>query len=105
MGKRTLPAGLLLLTILLAVAPLQSAYAYIDPNSAGPLYQLIFPLLIAAAGLLAAMRRILRQAWNRMMSKLAGLFRRERAPERRPASEQRHAPEREGAHAAGRSPH
>ncbi len=77
-GRRALPAGMLLLAALLVVAPLQSAYAYIDPNSAGPLYQFLFPLFIAIAGALAALRRIIKQLWNRAVRACVGVFRHER---------------------------
>ncbi len=78
LGRRSYPAGLLLLAALLAVAPLESAYAYIDPNSAGPLYQLLFPLFIAIAGAIAALRRIIKQLWHRAVRACVGVFRHER---------------------------
>jgi len=58
--------GTLALTILLAMAPARPAYAYIDPNSAGPLYQLLFPLIVAAASVIAGFRRLIAQLWNRL---------------------------------------
>ncbi len=77
--RRRYPSiAMLLLVAALAVAPLQSAYAYIDPNSAGPLYQFLFPLFIAIAGALAAMRRIIKQLFNRALRACAGLFRHKR---------------------------
>lgn len=66
---------MLSLAVLLAAAPLRSAYAYIDPNSAGPLYQFLFPLLVAVAGALAAMRRIIKQLWSRTVRACVGVFR------------------------------
>lgn len=78
LARRAPTAGMLLFGALLAVAPLQSAFAYIDPNSAGPLYQFLFPLFIALAGLFAAMRRIIKQFWNRALRACIGAFRHER---------------------------
>ncbi len=77
--RRSYPGiGMLLLAAALAAVPLSSAYAYIDPNSAGPLYQLLFPLFIAVAGALAALRRILKQLWLRAVRACVGFFRHER---------------------------
>ncbi len=77
--RRSYPGiGMLLLAAALAIAPLNFAYAYIDPNSAGPLYQLLFPLFIAVAGVLAALRRIIKQLWFRAIRACVGFFRHER---------------------------
>ncbi len=67
-----------ILAAALAVAPMRAAYAYIDPNSAGPLYQFLFPLFIAVAGALAALRRIIRQAWGRAVRACSSVLRRGR---------------------------
>jgi hypothetical protein len=75
-GKQPYPTiAILSLATLLAMAPLRSAYAYIDPNSAGPLYQFLFPLLIAIGGGIAAMRRIIKQLWSRTVRACVGVFR------------------------------
>jgi len=66
-----LPLALLALGVLQA----PSAFAYIDPNSAGPLSQMLFPLLIAIASVLAAMRRIIRQSWLRVYRATAAILR------------------------------
>jgi hypothetical protein len=60
----------LVLTALVAFEPIQAAHAYVDPNSAGPLFQFLFPLFVAVASALAACRRILGQLWSRVKSKL-----------------------------------
>lgn len=64
--KRIYALELAAVAVLLACAPLQSAFAYIDPNSAGWLYQLIFPLLIAIGTAFAALRRMIARAWSRL---------------------------------------
>ena len=63
------------LATLLACVPLQSAFAYIDPNSAGALYQLLFPLLVAIAGAFAAFRRVIARAFGRLKDFIASLRR------------------------------
>jgi len=66
---------LLALTGLLALLPWQATYAYIDPSSAGPIYQLVLPVLVAIASLFAAFRRYLKRAWRRFVSAVASLVR------------------------------
>jgi hypothetical protein len=53
------------LIALLAVGPIEEARAYVDPNSAGPLFQFLFPLFIAITSALAACRRMIAQLWRR----------------------------------------
>jgi len=65
-------------TALLACAPLQSVFAYVDPNSAGWLYQLIFPLLIAIGTTFAALRRVIARAWSRLATVVVAAVRGER---------------------------
>jgi len=77
--KPTSIVGMLLWAIVLGVAPLRSAHAYLDPNSAGPLYQLLFPLLIAIGSVVAMLRRAIARAWNRVTSALASALRGQRA--------------------------
>ena len=48
------------------------AYAYIDPNVGGWLYQLLFPLLIAIAGAWAALRHKLSELLAALARKLRG---------------------------------
>jgi hypothetical protein len=67
--------GPLTLAGLVAIAPLRSARAYVDPNAAGPLYQLLFPLLVAIASALAALRGIIRRLWIRLASALMAAVR------------------------------
>jgi hypothetical protein len=78
MRSRTL-IRVVLLAALVACVPLQSAFAYIDPNSAGSLYQLLFPLLIAIGGAFAALRRIIVHAVSRLASAVIAAVRGERA--------------------------
>ncbi len=67
--------GIMGIATALACAPLQSAFAYIDPNSAGSLYQLLFPLFVAIAGALAAFRRVIARALGRLREVIAALRR------------------------------
>jgi hypothetical protein len=67
------------LLALTALAPINAAYAYIDPNSAGPLFQFLFPALVAIASFLAACRRLIRQYWNRLMTTVVTAIRGVRA--------------------------
>lgn len=62
----------LLIGTFIALVPLRSAQAYIDPNSAGPLYQFLFPMLVAIASAIAAARRVLKRLWGRLVSNIAG---------------------------------
>ena len=65
----------LLWTALLAMLPWQACYAYIDPSAAGPIYQILLPLLVAIASGLAAFRRSLKRAWRRVLNALASIGR------------------------------
>jgi hypothetical protein len=65
----------LALIVLMAVGPMDEAQAYVDPNSAGPLFQFLFPLLIAITSVLAACRRMIAQAWRRTKSTIWGVVR------------------------------
>lgn len=60
--KRTTLTGMIALAALLACLPLRPAYAYIDPNSAGALYQFLFPLLVAIGSAFAFLRRTIARA-------------------------------------------
>lgn len=62
----------LVIACFIALMPLRSAQAYIDPNAAGPLYQFLFPMLVALAAAVAAARRMLKRLWNRVVSYIAG---------------------------------
>jgi len=77
--KRTSIVGVLLWTTLLTALPLRPAHAYIDPNSAGPLYQFLFPLLIAIGSALAVLRRTIASAWNRLINAIVSAVRGQRA--------------------------
>jgi len=76
-------AGLLLIAAV-ALAPWREAHAYIDPNSAGPLYQFLFPFLIAAVSMLAALRRYIARLFSRLVQAVVTAVRGERTrPETR----------------------
>lgn len=62
----------LVIACFIALMPLRSAQAYIDPNAAGPLYQFLFPMLVAIASAIAAARRVLKRVWGRLVSYIAG---------------------------------
>ncbi len=65
-SRRLLTFGVIAWVALVALLPWRAAHAYIDPNAAGPLYQLLFPLLVALASGLAAFRRAIARAWQRL---------------------------------------
>lgn len=60
-----------LLISLLVAAPAY-AYAYVDPNTGGWLYQILFPLLVAIAGAWAVLRQKLRELCRRLLGKDSG---------------------------------
>jgi hypothetical protein len=68
-GKFVLPV------VLLVIGPLRPAHAYIDPNVAGPLYQMLLPMLIAIGSAIAMVRRYIRHFWDRSIAAVASLFR------------------------------
>lgn len=76
--KRTTLIGMVAGIVLLACVPLRPAYAYIDPNSAGALYQFLFPLLIAIGSAFAFLRRVIVRACTKLASAVVAVVRRER---------------------------
>jgi len=79
-GKwRRLVGGQFVLAALIAVAPFRSAHSYVDPNSVGPLYQFLFPLLIAIASGFAVLKRAVLRLWNRLAGGVAADLREEPA--------------------------
>jgi hypothetical protein len=60
----------LALVALAILGPIRPAHAYVDPNSAGPLFQFLFPLFIAIASALTAFRRMLGRLWGRLTGRL-----------------------------------
>jgi hypothetical protein len=68
-----------LLVALLAVALNRPARAYVDPNSVGPVYQFLFPAVVAVTSMLAGFRRALVRFWNRLTGNRAGVVRSESA--------------------------
>jgi hypothetical protein len=69
----------LALAALVLIAPIPEAYAYVDPNAAGPLYQFLFPLLVATASAFALLRQVIRRLWSQLTSKLVAVLRGEAA--------------------------
>jgi hypothetical protein len=55
-----------LLAALIASVPLRPVYAYVDPNSIGPLYQFLFPVLVAVTSAFVGLRRRIAWLWNRL---------------------------------------
>lgn len=79
--KRTTLIGMVAVVAVLACMPLRAAYAYIDPNSAGALYQFLFPLLIAIGSAFAFLRRTIVRACTRLASTVVSVVRGGRAKE------------------------
>jgi hypothetical protein len=65
--KGSILRGRLLLTVVLVLAPVGAAHAYVDPNAAGPLFQLLFPLLVAISSLIVGLRHRVAQLWRRLL--------------------------------------
>jgi hypothetical protein len=76
--KRTTLIGMVTAIALLTCVPLKPAYAYIDPNSAGALYQFLFPLLIAIGSAFAFLRRVIMRTCTRLASAVVAVVRRGR---------------------------
>lgn len=73
--KRTTPLGMAAVIAVLACMPMKAAYAYIDPNSAGALYQFLFPLLIAIGSAFAFLRRTIVRACTKVAHAVVAIFR------------------------------
>jgi hypothetical protein len=73
--KRTTPIGMVAVIAVLTCMPLKAAYAYIDPNSAGAIYQFLFPLLIAIGSAFAFLRRTIVRACTKLAHAVAGIVR------------------------------
>jgi hypothetical protein len=76
--KRTTLIGMAAVVAVLACLPLRSAYAYIDPNSAGALYQILFPLIIAIGSAFAFLRRTIVRACTKFAHAVAAIVRGDR---------------------------
>jgi amino acid transporter len=76
--KRTTLIGMAAVVAVLTCLPMRSAYAYIDPNSAGALYQFLFPLLVAIGSAFAFLRRTIVRACSRVAHAVAAIFRGDR---------------------------
>jgi hypothetical protein len=73
--KRTSLIGMVAVVAVLACLPLRPAYAYIDPNSAGALYQFLFPVLIAIGSAFAFLRRTIVRACTKVARALVAIVR------------------------------
>ncbi|MGH8199090.1 MAG: hypothetical protein ACREVO_01775 [Steroidobacteraceae bacterium] len=73
--KRTTLIGMITVVALLTCMPLRAAYAYIDPNSAGALYQFLFPLLIAIGSAFAFLRRTIVRACTKVAHAVVAIVR------------------------------
>jgi amino acid transporter len=76
--KRNTLIGMVAVIALLTCVPLRPAYAYIDPNSAGALYQFLFPLLIAIGSAFAFLRRVIMRACAKLANAVVAVVRRDR---------------------------
>jgi hypothetical protein len=72
---RALRVTAVIVAVLFATSP---AYAYIDPNASGPLFQLLTPILALGAAGIAFARRYLRRAYLSLVRAAIGLV--QRAP-------------------------
>jgi len=76
--KRTTLIGMVAVVAMLACVPLRPAYAYIDPNSAGAIYQFLFPLLIAIGSAFAFLRRTIVRACAKLAHAVVSIVRGDR---------------------------
>ena len=76
--KRTTLIGMAAVVAVLTCLPMRSAYAYIDPNSAGALYQFLFPLLVAIGSAFAFLRRTIVRACTRVAHAVVAIVRGDR---------------------------
>lgn len=76
--KRTTLIGMAAVVAVLSCVPLTPAYAYIDPNSAGAIYQFLFPLLIAIGSAFAFLRRTIVRACTRLAHAVVAIVRGDR---------------------------
>ena len=87
--KRTTLIGMAAVVAVLTCLPMRSAYAYIDPNSAGAIYQFLFPILIAIGSAFAFLRRTIARACTKVAHAVVAIVRGGRgrsAQENRPPS-------------------
>jgi hypothetical protein len=59
----------LLHTVLLAIFMVKDAHAYIDPNSAGLLYQIFFPVILAVSLTWRWIKEMFKQLWGKVTRK------------------------------------
>ena len=85
--KRTTLIGMAAVVAVLTCLPMRPAYAYIDPNSAGALYQFLFPLIVAIGSAFAFLRRTIMRACSRLAHAVVAIVRGDRGKGReRPPS-------------------
>lgn len=76
--KRTTVIGMAAVVAVLTCVPMRPAYAYIDPNSAGAIYQFLFPILIAIGSAFAFLRRTIVRACTKVAHAVAAIVRGDR---------------------------
>ena len=76
--KARILIGTVAIIAVLACMPMRAAYAYIDPNSAGALYQFLFPLIIAIGSVFAFLRRTIVRFCTRMANAVVSVVRGDR---------------------------
>jgi hypothetical protein len=54
--------------LLISVIPTQQAFAYVDPNIGGWLFQLLFPLFAAVLAIWAFIRNRIASAWRSLVA-------------------------------------
>jgi hypothetical protein len=60
------PTSLVILVLVAAIAVPRDALAYVDPNSAGLLYQIFFPVIVAAMLAWRWIKEIFARVWRRI---------------------------------------
>jgi hypothetical protein len=71
MMKTKLPAASVTLMALSALCVTREAYAYVDPNSAGLLYQIFFPVVVALGLTWRWIKETIKQVWLKIVRKVS----------------------------------
>jgi hypothetical protein len=63
------PSSSVILMVLVALSVATKAQAYVDPNSAGLLYQIFFPVVVAIGLMWRWVKEAIKQAWLKIVRK------------------------------------
>ena len=72
--EKTMPVFVALVTVFVTVAEVKNAFAYVDPNTGGYIFQLLFPLISAIAFAYLFLKRQIKMLLVRMGNFFKGIF-------------------------------